>query len=345
MKTAIYVGFSAMKNFGDWWLFDIISKELDGLRVIPLSRQVRRYGVRRQLYKGWAAGIIPSPSVTLLGGGTIIVPNSPDFIRALEVTRGRKYSLGTGAKSIEECERWNLVSADRRQQLISIYDAFDGLGVRGPISKQSLLHLGVKKEINIVGDAMLSLFDPQTRTQVWEEKTVWLNTSNLRDNQGHFWMQTGEDEMSLYSRIIKDCRKRGLTVQIFYCAPEDRELSENIAAAHSVEQIHCVLSPSELDALLRPGCAVIATRLHAMVYTILKGIPTAALIYQDKHLDFLNSIGWTRNLPRLADIPVGQELEHIETMWRDNMQNWATLSKTIQQLNGTRRAFFDSIQK
>lgn len=341
MKTALYVGFSAAKNFGDWWLYDVIRDQLPAWKMIPFSRAVRRAGARKLVCRTWEKRLLPSPNLTCLGGGTILLPCSNDFLRPLEVTRGRKVTLGSGAKSVEEIERNNLINADSRARLLAVLEGLDVLTVRGPISVESLRHLGVKREIQIVGDPMLSLWKPNTIFQSWDEKTVWLNVANIRQTQGHYWMQKSDDETRLYTRIVQQLRSRGAQITLFHCAPEDRKIAETIAAQTHLP-VQSVLTPNEMRALLRPGGALVATRLHAMIYAMTQGIPVATLAYQDKHLDFLHSLDWDESA-RLSELKIGEEREWLENQWRFGAQNWPQIAAKIADLNRERHDFYASL--
>ena len=342
MKTALYLGFSAAKNFGDWWLYDVIRDDLPDLKMIPFSRVVRRAGARKLLCRAWEKRLLPSPNLTCLGGGTILLPCSNDFLRPLEVTHGRKVTLGSGAKSVEEIERNQLMNAGSRARLLARLESLDFLTVRGPISVESLRHLGVQREIQIVGDPMLSLWKNDTIFQAWDEKTVWLNVANIRQTQGHYWMRKGDDETQLYTRIIEQLRARGAQITLFHCAPEDREIAQNLANQTNLP-LQSVLNPTEMRALLRPGGALVATRLHALIYAMTQGIPVATLAYQDKHLDFLRSIG--AQSVRLNELKPGEESEWLENQWQLGAQNWPKVAAKIAQLNHTRGDFYASIQR
>jgi polysaccharide pyruvyl transferase WcaK-like protein len=92
-----------------------------------------------------------------------------------------------------------------------------------------------------------------------------------------------------------------------------------------------------MDAVLESKSAVVATRLHAMIYSIMQGIPTAGLIYQDKHLDFLLSVGLGADVKRLSELTPATVMNHIEMMWHHNVQKWPTVVEEISKLNTARQ--------
>ena len=206
MKSALYLGYSAAQNFGDWWLFDIIRDDMPELKWLPFSRLVRRAGVRKRIVKAWEKRLLPAPRLTCLGGGTILVPCSDDFLRPLEIARGQTVTLGSGAKSAEEIEGFELLNPNSKARLLQTLEKLDVLTVRGPISLESLRSLGVQREIQIVGDPMLSLHKKNTLFCDWDEKTVWLNVANVRATQGHFWLPQGHSELEIYAQIIRQMR-------------------------------------------------------------------------------------------------------------------------------------------
>ena len=97
-----------------------------------------------------------------------------------------------------------------------------------------------------------------------------------------------------------------------------------------------------MRAFLKPGGALIATRLHAMIYAITQGIPVATLAYQDKHLDFLRSIGW-QNGERWNQIAPSETTEYLQNQWSFGAQNWPKISQEIENLNQIRRVFYRSL--
>ena len=342
MKTALYLGYSAAQNFGDWWLYDVIRDDLPALKLLPFSRLVRRAGLRKRLVKAWEKRLLPSPKLVCLGGGTILVPCSNDFLRPLEVTRGAKVTLGSGAKSAEEIERYGLLNPNSQARLLHTLESLDALTVRGPISLESLRVLGVQREIQIVGDPMLSLYQENTPFSPWDGKTVWLNVANVRETQGHFWLRDDQEETALYARIIEQLRAQNCQITLFHCAPEDRAIAQSVAQTHDLP-VENVLTPSAMRALLKPGGALVATRLHAMIYAITQGLPVATLAYQDKHLDFLRSVGWDESV-RLNAISAGQESEILRGMWDYGARNWPQIAGEIENLNRARHQFYAELQ-
>lgn len=336
MKIALYLGMSKSRNFGDWWLYDIIKNDLPALKLIALNRTVPRHGVRRIIYRAWKCHTLPSPHIGILGGGTLLVPSIVDCYIALEAMHSKRYTFGSGAMSVEECEKGDLVSNALRLRLRRLYESMDRVTVRGPLSQQSVQHLGVQREVTVVGDPMLSLFQNATTIKPWDGRTVLLNVANLRDTQKFHSIPKGCDEETLYSILIEQCQARGYSVRIFYCSLEDRAISLHIAERCGIDSVIDAASPVALDQLFLEGTAVIATRLHAMIYAIVSGIPTAGLLYQDKHKDFLQSIGWNDVPASLAHLKVETLLDYCEVMWHDNITRWPILSTNIAALNSTR---------
>lgn len=343
MKVITYSGYSRMKNFGDWWLYEIIKNSLSPIKLLALDRVVSRYGLRRSVYKLWRANILPSPTAALLGGGTILLPHK-DFMQHLESVKCKKYSIGTGAKSVEECERWNLVSPDQRLRILELLNSMAEVTVRGPISEETTRALGFKGNVSLVGDPMLSWFKPHQRIQPTNHKVVLLNVADLDSSQKHYW-QHPQNIWAVYEQLIDSYQYSGYVVKIFYCAPEDAEISIALAKKYALEAPSSTLIPEQLTAILQQGCGLIATRLHAMIYAIIRGFPSAVLAYQDKHLDFLRSVDLAEGTVRLKDLNLNNVVEDFEAVWTQQLERWEQTSNTITQLNIARDALYKQISK
>lgn len=342
MKVITYSGYSRMKNFGDWWLYEIINQSLSPTRVLPLDRVVARYGLRRFIYKLWQFKVLPHPSVALLGGGTLF-PIHLDFLQHLESVKCKKYSVGTGAKSAEELDVWNLINSAQKVRTLSLLDSMTKVTVRGPISENSLRTLGYKGSITIVGDPMLSWFDECKQINPVTSKTVLLNIANLDETQGHYWRCPKKNMEELYEYIIDSYQKANYKLKVFYCAPEDREICIYLAKKHGLEEPVSALEPQQMTTLLQQGRGLIATRLHAMVYAIIRGFPTVPLAYQDKHIDFLTSVGLTEGVVRLKDLKLDHILDSFESIWAQQHQEIGQTFIKITQLNILRDTLFKEI--
>lgn len=345
MNFALYVGLSADKNFGDWWLYEIIRNELNPLRVIAFDRILPHNRLRRMACHLWSAGIIPRCSCTLLGGGTILRPIKGYLRQPLFYASKKRYTIGTGARSVQEMSVFKkLLTKEKCHLRADIYSEFERLTVRGPLSLESLRSAGVERDIEIVGDPFLGLFAPDQTVKKDNAKNVVLNVADLDESQGHYWPPRGATVAEAYGLLISSLSLAGYSTRLVVCAPVDLPFAVRLAQRHALPAPTVALTIAQFDELLRNCGRVIATRLHFMIYSILRGVPTASLNYQDKHLDFWQSILPKKNCLRFSEFKMSNLLEECERGWSEFTIQWDQCRSQIICLNKRRDALYHEIR-
>lgn len=350
LPFAVYSGFDKSKNFGDWWLFEVICDSLRPLNVVPLARKIPRYGVRKLIYRGWKSRLLPSPKVALLGGGTIMAPISDDSLVCMQSADAHRFTVGSGAKSVEEWEAFGMqktprLNADRQKIIRDCYETFDAVTVRGPISQAAIKALGVTRPVEIVGDPFLGLVRPNVTFRPMTQKRILVNLANLSDTQGHWWKPAQcATEEEMYDLLVADLKRAGYVIELLTCSPEDVEICDRVAARHGITSVRHALTFDEIKSSFDGVDAVVAVRLHVMIFAYMEGIPTAPFAYQDKHLDFLFSIRSEPNVPRLRDVAVNDFVAYCESQWQLSQDCWTDTYARINNLNRTRDKLYEKIR-
>lgn len=273
-----YVGWTGHENLGDEALLLAIDGLLD-------------WGDVRTSKKG---------DLLLLGGGTLI--NRGSYLNWLEdhdSPRIERAVLGTGVanpqfwKNGSDAGRW-----------VEWLRTCAYVGVRGPNSAQTLEDWGLKRNVEVVGDAALLLEATAPR----RDGLVVVAPCRTR---GELWGGSDQDVIERLGRTVARLRSAGHEVALLAAHPDDDGPCLQIMRQAGEPGLEYLAGYESIDASLRllaSADLVVAERLHAAVLAAAVGTAFVGLEYRPKVADFAASVGMSDRVRRTDDLDGLDEL-------------------------------------
>jgi hypothetical protein len=300
-----YLGWLGRKNLGDEVLFEAIDGLLEPLKLYSMER--REWNPVSKLLEQFIG--VRSNGGAILGGGTILKDSYLDRFGKEEKL---KAVFGSGL-GIDWADFRKYRGGGGHPSLLSekSIGSLDGLqvGVRGPISRDLLLKMGVE-HAQMIGDPALALCDPRPVSREKRGRIgINLGCENLDDPDIH--------QRHIESVVTKFCNvqiKRSEEVVFFPMSPIDEEIGlrirDNLCSAQFTVFKDYLHTPSVMSAM--KSCdGMVAQRLHAGIIAVGCGVPSLFFCYSPKCWDFLESVHCES---------LGLDLEELESM--DLVEKW-----------------------
>ena len=240
----------------------------------------------------------------ILGGGTLLSAwgNLGDVALAEAMQREVPYFIfGTGTES----EEWEgAPSESDTNYFVSLVSNSSLIGVRGPISRDYLVKLGIPEErVTVIGDLALSLQSRRARTErvASNRNEQWIGV-NIGTSFGRIYGGNERHLRQSLTVVLNSLMNDGWCIRFVPMWHKDLEFQDEVAKALAhqdrLEVIDSVLSPtSTRDAI--SGCEfVIGMKLHSCIFSAIEQIPFLALAYRPKVEDFARSIKHERFMMR-----------------------------------------------
>tara|TARA_R110002033_G_C3896269_1_gene239481 strand:+ start:7518 stop:8585 length:1068 start_codon:yes stop_codon:yes gene_type:complete len=297
-KYIAYIGGHGHDNYGDDVMFNILSKYLDGEGYKLIT--IHSYGIEKALKYFRLSG----PSFfekIILGGGTLINDMWFYKVESLINLDVPIVSLGTGVGScgLEQNKHIDFLKWE------SVLNTFEEVNVRGAISKERLLTIGVKS--NIVGD--LALLNGKSEIIKASRKKIVLNLMNIKE-YNDFWE-------SLIPKI-KSLAENGWEVIPLILNPIDYDYTKTYFEKLNIKSDFSLVKDERQFLDIIDGASFsICVRLHGAVLTTLENIPTILFGYRDKCLDFMGSIEQERFYLNVDSL--SKEQFHIDELLEELM--------------------------
>ena len=269
-----YVGWVGKENLGD-------EAMLAATRQLLPWAEVETRGEARNLL--------------LLGGGTLINRNQYlGWLTARDSPRIERAALGTGVASPDF---WGIT--EDTNEWLRWLNSCTYVGVRGPLSAETLVSWGYKGELEICGDPALAL--PSPEVEISENRILiapaW--------TKGELW---GEDDDAVYSAISEAAMSwvsEGKEVVFMSCHPADDrpilEIRDRLEGAPT-SYVAGYLDVDHAVAEIASSSFVIGERLHACVLAAAAGRPFVPIEYRPKVRDFALSVGMGEHIVRTDDV-------------------------------------------
>nr|WP_240895217.1 polysaccharide pyruvyl transferase family protein [Kineococcus siccus] len=302
-----YLGFAGQRNIGDDAILDAHERWTVGARV----RQLPVHHVPEVLRRsGPPARALP----VLVGGGTLI--GRDDWLRRVQDYQGAGWAstwavLGAGVEDPEFSGRHVHASWDGLRRWAEVLPGlFGDVTVRGPLSQATLREVGL--ESRVVGDPALLFAEAPRPGAPVEEDVVAISVAVPED----VWGGRPQDAVDALAGAARRLVREGRRVRLVALHPADVAPSRVVARAVERPGAVEVRTPATTVELLDDlrGCgAVVGQRLHAVVLASAVSVPSLAIEYRPKCLDFQRSIGrgdWTVSTRGItADAVVERTLE------------------------------------
>lgn len=296
MKKILYIGWIGYNNLGDdllWNIFNERSKKHHfrekQIKVIPS-------------FPGVDISNVKEFDTVVLGGGSLIAPH---YIRILKKALDMEKKVviwGSGIDRINENALNKMkegVNIQLKQRFTDeeaallkyVFSKASFAGVRGPLTKEALISLGVNSDdIQIIGDPGLFLnYDSKDEKK---EKLIGINWGTTLNKL------YGSNEKLVKQSIVDTAKlliNMGYKLVIYSVWDKDhascQSLYKGINDPENVKLITRLLSEKELMSELSPCTLTINYKLHPNLLSMGAKVPFIALGYRFKVFDLAKSIG------------------------------------------------------
>lgn len=274
-----YVGWLGHDNLGDEAMYQAIQGLLSSSCNLIPYRDGRQENLLRWL------GLSGSRffDMALVGGGTLVNPGFWPPVEALarQGTPLVMFGTGAGSSGFGQTPRVSLAPWS------TIAKSFVAVGVRGPLSQQSLYELGFE-EVEVIGDPALSLALSNLPTPTRPARVV----VNL----------AGEPARELLvelAGLLAELACEGAELVGAALSFRDIEAFDRFfetEGAPSFPIVTITREPARYIRLVSGASVVVAVRLHAAILACCAGTPSLLFSYRQKCEDFMASMGLTEYL-------------------------------------------------
>lgn len=284
-----------------------------GLEILPRGRVapvVPESGITwlRQLQQTRSRQFLAIGGGTLIHGGTEAGHNPwLDHIESHAAAGAKVCTFGTGVAFTDDQVASKSQAAIRWRDLLK---SASYVGVRGPMSQQTLADLGVATDV--FGDAAFSLFDKalaNTRraSGTGKERIFGLNLGRCHQDQDLF----NASMARIAAEIGQDLR-----IRVFVARPHDLPIAKTIMTLSGLSSdrfdFNCNYTDARLYMRQVSECtAFTGIKMHTSGLAMIAGVPSTLCSYRDKCRDFSLPIDMDH---ALYDLPVdeAQALKLIE---------------------------------
>jgi hypothetical protein len=304
IKRILYIGWIGRNNVGDevlWEVFKNLSKEHSSsekkIEVIPC------YG-KKQLYQ-------PYPNyydMAVLGGGSLLSSKLYlNYLLELQKQGVPTVVWGTGIDYInynalplptrKRKKPLRFHKTFPRKELKQVLEDTKMIGVRGPITRNSLLRFGIKPPIQLIGDPGLSC--------TWEKDEDILKKEGIKPSSKMIAVNWGTAYQKIYGKneehvfkslvnVLRQLAKQGHHLVLYGMwnqdLPEVEKLYKSLKGIGQVDWIKSIYSASSIVSFLRQMNFTINFKLHANVLSACAETPFISLAYRSKCFDFAHSM-------------------------------------------------------
>jgi polysaccharide pyruvyl transferase WcaK-like protein len=296
LKKILYIGWIGYNNLGDdllWNIFNELCKKHhfreNQIKVVPSFPAVDISNVKEY-------------DTVVLGGGSLIAPHYIKILKKALDMKKKVVIWGSGIDRINE-NALNKMNEGANLQLKQrftneeaallkyVFSKASFAGVRGPLTKQALISLGVNSEdIQIIGDPGLILnYDSKDEKK---EKLIGINWGTTLNNL------YGSNEKLVKQSIVDSAKlliDMGYKIVIYSVWDKDhascQSLYKGINDSENVKLLTRLLSEKELMTELSPFTLTINYKLHPNLLSMGAKVPFIALGYRFKVFDLAKSIG------------------------------------------------------
>lgn len=267
-----YLGFPADSNFGDQWVYRSLESRLPDVGLFYLART---------LEDRWSVALPRDRfAAFLLGGGTLI-NQQPYFYKEVCYSLGCDLPLLCFGTGVGEPDRWG----DHRAAWVELLERFRYVGVRGPRAAALLTEAGLSGHRAVGDPCMLNPFEfDDPAASGCHRVALDLSFSAIED----------QDSVTFRFLLLDWLNKleRAGRINVILFSTWD------VYARWSEVQVQQVFGHAKPVTILRNGMGdlppvelAIAYRLHAAAAALVRGIPTVAVSYEDKCMDFMEYAG------------------------------------------------------
>ncbi|WP_019394857.1 polysaccharide pyruvyl transferase family protein [Priestia filamentosa] len=219
----------------------------------------------------------------------------------------------------------------------------DSISVRDVKSKELLKAIGIRKEIDIIGDPAFAIEPVQKRSKTNELKKVAVTAVPYFSKQ--YWPQRDDNKYEAYVKgmarnLDELIEKTGATITFFSTKyPQDvevtREIYDMMTYKQSVRLKDENLHPDEIVKLCAEQDLIIGTRLHSLILSVVASTPVLGVGYHHKVEHFLQALGKQEHFVEIGALQEKdtflQKVQAMTSQWDETQCAYEDLSETFAQ--------------
>ncbi|SFQ60787.1 polysaccharide pyruvyl transferase CsaB [Priestia endophytica DSM 13796] len=219
----------------------------------------------------------------------------------------------------------------------------DSISVRDVKSKELLKDIGIRKEIDIIGDPAFAIEPVRKRSKTNELKKVAVTAVPYFSKQ--YWPQRDDSKYEAYVKGMAQnldelIEKKGATVTFFSTKyPQDVEVTREIYDMMTYKQFVRLkdenLHPDEIVKLCAEQDLIIGTRLHSLILSVVASTPVLGVGYHHKVEHFLQALGKEEHFVEIGALQEKdtflQKVQAMTRQWDETQCAYEDLSETFAQ--------------
>jgi polysaccharide pyruvyl transferase CsaB len=219
----------------------------------------------------------------------------------------------------------------------------DSISVRDVKSKELLKDIGIRKEIDIIGDPAFAIEPVRKRSKTNELKKVAVTAVPYFSKQ--YWPQRDDSKYETYVKgmarnLDELIEKKGATVTFFSTKyPQDVEVTREIYDMMTYKQFVRLkdenLHPDEIVKLCAEQDLIIGTRLHSLILSVVASTPVLGVGYHHKVEHFLQALGKEEHFVEIGALQEKdtflQKVQAMTRQWDETQCAYEDLSETFAQ--------------
>lgn len=262
-----------------------------------------------------------SPKFALLAGGTRIGIKTAAMLTTRQCFELCPHSIVFGAGVEDLClndDKFAPAQQQQRKEMLmrwkAVLEKCDYIGVRGPMSVQSLVDIGMTPP-EIIGDP--ALFFAEDRISPY--------SSSRPDTLGlNIGMDMWNDQNSTadqYIQLAQTAKKSGWHVKWFVVWPKDLTLTKKLAAqSDTADDINEIYEDCHLYLdTVRSVTVFVGMKLHSVILATCAYVPSIILEYQPKCRDYMQSIGQENSVIKISSFQA-EKIWEIARGWSSDRQ-------------------------
>lgn len=331
MKSILYLGWLGQNNIGDDILYELFEHMFYKYNQNSEKVRIEAFSTDPSYKLN-----ISSYDLIVLGGGSLL--HLPFWMRICSEAIKQNIpvlSWGTGIDGFYKGEHLNsiVIPSQLSNQFNKVYEQFKYISVRGPFTKNALLNIGVKNEIDEIGDPALIYADEFLVGQ----KDLKRNNKNILINWGTSYNNIfGKNENKIedeLASVAKSLISKGYMITLYPIWTEDigpvKSLGKKINDK-KCEVITEVFDAKTLQKLISQSYMTINLKLHANILSASANVPFISLAYRGKCFDFAKTVDCLEYALPTDQVTSKQIMQLVESV-EDNYQNLLNRFKNAKE--------------
>ncbi|WP_301109032.1 polysaccharide pyruvyl transferase family protein [Sporosarcina sp.] len=217
------------------------------------------------------------------------------------------------------------------------------VSVRDPESKKLLQKIGVKKDIEVIGDPAFTL---KTQRQTYPDRPTNIGVSAVPYYNANYWPEGDIEKYEVYTasmarNLDKVITDQGANITFFATKfPQDvtvtKDIRKQMVHKERVTIIEENLVPERIMEVTGGLDLIIGTRLHSLILATNSETPIIAVSYHTKVKDFMSFVGASDRCVNINDLAndehsLSRVVEKVKCNWQETIAETKQIAKYIHR--------------